>query len=93
MAIKVFRVNDYEWWAGESAEEVLAACMKESGLSADEVCDGPDNIPEQLSDKTMNSLMYLDDQKLNKKVTFATALKHMIKEGVSFPCLFAATDY
>lgn len=52
-AIKVFRINEFEWWIGESLESCIRAAMGAYGLSREEVMDDPYELtPAQLKSHT-----------------------------------------
>ena len=93
-SIRVFRLNDEEWWAGRSLAEVVACASKVSGLPAEEVaCD-----PAELSDDDMlvhdfhlNQYELEDDE--DDVITFAEQLDRLKVAGQEFPCPFATTDW
>lgn len=96
--IRVFQMNDMEWWAGEGTpEEMLAAYMAETGVSREEATDDPDGLPSPLTDEEMESEMMVetddDDQPTGRKTSFRAVLDGMIASGQKFPCLFACTEY
>lgn len=37
--MKCFRLNEYEWYAGNDADEAIAAAMRDAGNSRDETVD------------------------------------------------------
>lgn len=37
--MKLYRLNEYEWWAANSMEEAIAAAMEATGLPRDEATD------------------------------------------------------
>lgn len=87
MAIKVFYLNDCEWWAGESLAAVKAEYLRVTGLAEDEAFDNPYELP----DDSMEKLMFTDDDGL--KMTFAEQLDRLIMSGARFPCFFATTEF
>lgn len=85
--IKVFEMDDIEWWAGES----LAACLDAGRAMCGDDCypDHPDQ--HELSDEEMQQLQFVDED--GSQRSFAEELARCIAAGHSFPAPFAATDY
>lgn len=86
--MKVFAMNDCEWWAAESLEEAKADYIKETGVPEE---DGPFDDPHELGAEAMNRLRFSDDD--GSVRSFEAQLKKMVAEGSKFPCLFATTEY
>ena len=91
--IRVYRLDDNEWWAGES----LAACVAEGRRQCGDECY-PDDPGEQyeLSDEAMQRLVFIDesDGRVSPvKRTFAEELARRIADGEQFPHPFAAEDW
>ena len=86
--IRVYRMDDIEWWAGESLE----ACIAEGRRLCGEECY-PDDSHEQheLSDDEMAHLKFVDEDGSTR--TFAEELARRIAAGESFPQPFAAEDW
>lgn len=86
--IKVFRMDDLEWWAGES----LAACVAEGRAQCGPDCY-PDDSSEQyeLGPEAMRRLTFVEEDGTRR--TFAAELKRLVAAGTKFPCSFAAEDY
>ena len=86
--IRIYRMDDLEWWAGES----LAACVAEGRRQCGDDCY-PDDPSEQheVSDEAMRSLVFIDDD--GSKRTFAEELTLRIAAGEEFPQPFAAEDW
>lgn len=86
--IRVYRMDDIEWWAGES----LAACVAEGRRMCGDECY-PDEPGEQyeLDDAAMQRLKFVDEDGTER--TFADELARRIAAGEEFPQPFAATDY
>lgn len=98
--IKVFRVTDYEWWAGESLEAVRPAFEQEHGVSAEDPDEGFDGAyelsPEQLATHTMHEWDedFEDDHQPEAGMpTFQECLDLMVRNGRKFPCFFAGTEW
>jgi hypothetical protein len=83
--MKVFRINDCDWWFGSSLEQAIAAYMAETGLPFDEAVDSPRELtPEELAKHT-----YCDDDGTTH--SFAEEVERMLSEGKA-NCLFASTE-
>jgi hypothetical protein len=84
--IRVFQLNQYEWWAGPDLETVKAHYLMTTGVSAEEAFDDPCELsPESL--KTI-PFTYND----GKEITFAERLRELLDSGRQFPCCFAIRD-
>ena len=92
MTIHIWKINDYEWWAGEGpSKDILDEYMKATGLSHEDSTGDKEDFPVQLTQKAMDKLKFIEDDETEK--TFRTKLNEMITEGVKFPCEFACCDY
>lgn len=83
--IKVFNIDEVEWWAGESLESCLAEARKQTGEAYDDVDEH-----YEMTDEAMQRLKF-DDGGVTR--TFAEELALAIQRGTKFPCHFAATDW
>lgn len=91
--INVYRMDDMEWWAGES----LAACVAEGRRQCGADCY-PDDPSEQyeLTDEQMQRLVFIDESDGAEppfKRTFAEELARRIAGNEQFPQPFAAEDW
>ena len=86
---KVFRLNDYDWWAGNDIESVKIAYKKETGMSDDEAFD----CPKELTQEEMKSHEFYPDCDTSRKIQFKTALRKMVRDKKRFPRFFATTEY
>lgn len=87
-SIRVYRLDDYDWWAGES----LSACLKEARAQCGDDCypDDP-SIQHELSDQTMQVMKFTDED--GEKRSFAEELNRRIAAGEEFPQMFASTEF
>lgn len=88
---RVFKLNDYEWWAGYDLESIRIAYQKETGVDP----DGPEGFdnPHELGAGALLKLMYhYDEYDLSKKRSFREELDRLIASGRAFPCFFAGTE-
>lgn len=101
--IKIFNMNDYDWYAAETVEDALKEMAETLSCGTD-----PDDIaemrreyqvknPVELTDEDMDRLKYIDtdenDDPEGDPRTFREQLAKMISEGDKFPCMFASTEY
>lgn len=85
--IKVFRMDDIEWWAGES----LAACVAAGREMCGADCYPDDEGQHEVSPEAMQRLKFVDEDGTER--TFAEELARMVAAGEPFPSPFAATEY
>lgn len=85
--IKVFALDDIEWWAGES----LKSCLEEARRQAGADCYPESSDQHEVSDEAMQVLIFEDEDGTRR--TFAEQLLREIASGASFPCIFAATEW
>ncbi len=88
MSIRIFKMDDMEWWAGESLEVCIAEGRRQCG--ADCYPDNP-NEQRELSDEEMRRLTFIDED--DSRRTFAEELARRIEAGETFPQPFAAEDW
>ena len=89
--MKVFRLNDYEWWAAETLEEAKEACLKQTGLDEDEAIDESWE-PYEIPDQDLDTLTVTDDEGSERRtVTFRQAIDELTGKGQEFPCLLACS--
>jgi len=88
--LKVFKMNDYEWWMAESIEEAkkqYAVYLK--GVVGD---DEIENDPEELTDGDLERLNYVDDYDQSISRSFKEELDRRIAKGDKGG-FFATTEY
>lgn len=88
--IKVFRLNECEWYAGETAEECIAYAMELTGEPRASIVEDEDSI-SALSPEAMARYEFLNEAG-KKEGSFQQQLDKMIASGETFPCLFACTE-
>lgn len=87
--IKVFKLDDYDWWAGESLEEVITEARNKCGQ---ECYEDAETEAYELSEEAMKTHKFVDQYDEGYEyITFEEQLQKMIDNGESFPCLFATT--
>jgi hypothetical protein len=85
--IKVFALDDVEWWAGESLEACLAVARAQAGGE----CYREEDEQSEVGPEAMQRLQFIDED--GTKRSFAEQLQREIVAGTAFPCMFAATEY
>lgn len=85
-AIKVFALDDTEFWAGVSLDACLAEARKQTG----DDCYLESGSQYELNDEAMTRMKYQDDDGTIR--TFKEELRLLIEAGQAFPCPFAADE-
>ena len=85
--MKVFQMNDCEWWAAETLEEAKSSYFQITGLTE---ADRPFDDPHELSAKEMDRLQFIRDD--GSVRSFRDQLDWMVSNGKSFPCFFGSTE-
>lgn len=86
--MKVFAMNECDWWIGESLEACISDYTHEVG--------DPDCIddPQELNEKTLESLTFFTEENGQQiRRTFKEQLAIEIAAGGEFPRLFASSEY
>lgn len=90
--IKIFKINDYEWWAGADLESIKSAYKEQTGIEPDS--DEGFDSPRQLGDEEMQrKTIWFEEGEEPDSATFREHLDHLIALGHAFPCHFAGTEY
>lgn len=84
--IKIFALNDMEYWAGETLEACIEQAMADSGEPREVVYD-PD-VAYELTEAQMTK-RYVE---YGESQSFAERLQMMIDDGFEFPACFAVED-
>jgi hypothetical protein len=87
--MKVFRLNDVEWWAGSSLEEVIEEATKITGVSREDLTDSD---TRELTEKELDDLIFFNPV-ANVKISFREELNRRVQENETFPCFFASSEY
>ena len=89
--MKIFRMNDCEWWIGASLEDCIADYVKFTGDR-----DGLDD-PWELDQQALESLQFHDSDETGSLTGVTRTFKEQrdveIEKGGDFPRLFASTEY
>ena len=85
--VKVFRLDDYEWWAGYSLQQCIDAAHAEDGEDVMEY----ETESRELTPHEMDTLcLFYED---GSRRCFKFELDRRIAAGEQFPQLFASTEY
>lgn len=84
--LKVFKLNQADWWLAETVEQGVEACCKYYELPQDECIDIE---PFEVPDADLDRLTLTDED--GTKKTFREALKDMNLES-GYPSVFASTE-
>lgn len=84
--MKVFSINDCDWYMANTLEEAILIAMADTGLPRDEATDDPC----ELTEAQMNKLMFTDDNGVKR--TFAAELQRRIDAGKKCG-MFASTEF
>ncbi len=88
VSVKVFAMNDCDWWAAETLDEAKTAYLDQTGMTE---ADGPFDDPYELDAKAMDRLRFSDNDGAVR--TFREQLERMLASGQKFPAFFASTEY
>jgi hypothetical protein len=88
--MRVFRVNDCDWWMAKDARQARDAAVSFYGNGQDDVY-ALDEIAE-VSEEAMDRLK-LGDEDDGKTRTFREQVAKRINDGVTKPEIFASTEY
>lgn len=88
--IKIFRMNDLDWWAGRDIKSVKEAYLKEMDLDEDEAFDDCCELTDEQADRLK---IFYDPPDKDKIRTLREQLQIMVDGGRTFPCFFASTEW
>lgn len=92
--INIFNINDVDWYAGETEEQVKKAYYDDNlNIFAD--FENIDIQPKKLTEEQLDSLSYYDSlgDSASSSRTFREQLDLLILANTKFPCFFATTEY
>ncbi len=95
MEIKIFRLNDCDYYIGKDLDSCKKHYMKETGLDEDEALEEPEELTEgQLKIFMFNNREGDIDYFPKGELTFKKALELEIENNDrDYPYLFASTEY
>jgi predicted translin family RNA/ssDNA-binding protein len=86
--IKVFQLDEGDWYAAETGEEAIKLAMELTGESRKYYYD---SYQGEVSSGQMQKLIFHEED--GTKKTFAEKLEEMVKSVEKFPCFFATSEY
>lgn len=89
--IKIFKLNDCDWFAARTMEEAIACARAEFDYGDDSIED-----PHELTDEELDTHLFQfrnDYDRPLESMSFRAALAKRIADGERFPYLFASTEY
>ena len=92
--IKIFKMDDYTFYAGETAEDCIKAYIEDTGMDKDELISD-ESPPYELTDEDLEIYTILiedENQDIKESQSFKARLINMIEEGEEFPCYFAGSE-
>lgn len=90
---KIYRLNDYEWWAGPDLESCIRAAMEQSGNEREDVVDEPYELTDE--DAAMVNFVDCDEPLVDgvaPKHSLRQALERAVASGVEFPYMLGCTE-
>lgn len=92
LPMRVYAMNDCDWWMARSLEEAKADYCHETGSTEAELC--PD--ARELTDEELDRLRITDtdenERPTGKARSFRKELQRRVDEGVTKPEMFASTE-
>lgn len=90
--VKIFQMNDCDWWIGPSLDACKADYVEHTGDP-----DSVDDDAHELTDAELDRLMFTDcdedERPTGMKIPFREQLAVEIAQGGEFPRMFASTEY
>lgn len=90
--MKIFKIDDCEWWIGADAESVRAAVVDQYGYTDEDLEDF-----SELSDAELDTFKFVDtdedERPISEPRTFREQMAIEVAQGGSFPRMFAAEEY
>jgi hypothetical protein len=93
LPMRVFAMNDCDWWMARSLEEAKADYCHQTGSTESELC------PEarELTDAELDRLRITDlddnERPSGKSRSFRKELQRRVDAGITKPEMFASTEY
>ena len=92
MAVRVFKVNDCDWWIGDCTEQqVIDDYIKFTGVFREEANSGDPDLPRALTEADLDRLKFCDEDS-DEVRTFREEMERFLATNPKLPCLFASTE-
>lgn len=91
VAIKIFQLNDSDWFAAETLEQAIDCAKREFDYSDEQIED-----PFELDEADLDRLLFTQTDEQDRKiatVSFRAELQRRIDAGDEFPYMFATSEY
>ena len=95
MTIRVFYVNEFDYYAGDcTPEEILAKYMADTGCTREESMDIDMDVPRELSVQELldKQFIYENEEFLPIPQTFRSYLDELIAKNTIFPHYFVSLE-
>ncbi|UYK82274.1 hypothetical protein NG829_08290 [Xanthomonas sacchari] len=90
--MKIFRIDDCDWWIGPDAESVLAAVKDDTGMDDEDLEDFHEVSADDL-DRLKFADTDEDERTVGEPRSFREQMAIEIAAGGNFPRLFATTEF
>jgi hypothetical protein len=85
--LKVFRINDMEWWAGKSLNQIIDYHKKHLGVDEIEI-----SYAYKLTKRQMTKLKFFSEED-NNYISFQEELRNCRRDKIKSPFSFASRDW
>lgn len=95
LPLRVFRLNDCDWWLAHTLEEAKASYIADCGPMAEEEAF---DEPRELTKEELRTLHFVDTDENERRISksrrqFRTELRRQIESDPITPRMFACTEY
>jgi hypothetical protein len=73
--IKIFKLNDCDWWAGEDLDSVKSAYLSEMDITDPQGIESAFDDPRELFDEEMDQLKFDGDDRFIAKVVIDSTIR------------------
>ena len=91
--MKIFNMNDVDWYAGETGEECLKELQSVAEYTDEEIQELiGDGYPVEVPEDKMKKMKFYNEE-TDKTNTFQEELQRLIDLDETFPRFFASTEW